>query len=46
MRNAEKAGPETRDTDGVDESSGGSSNYSSEIGDLEEDEDADFSAWW
>ena len=46
MRNAEKAGPETGDADGVDESSEGSSNCSSGSEDQGEDEDEDFEAWW
>ena len=46
MRNVEKAGPETGDADGVDESSGGSSNCSSESEDQEEGEDEYFVAWW
>ena len=46
MRNAEKAGPETGDVDGVDESSDGSSNCSCGSEDQEEDEDEDFKARW
>ena len=46
MRNAEKPGPETVDADGVDESSNGSSNFSSGGEDQEEDEDQNFEARW
>ena len=46
MRNAEKAGPETGDADGVVESSDGSSKCSSGSEGQEEDEDKDFEALW
>ena len=46
MRNAEKAGPETEDCDGVDKSSDGSSNFKSGSEDQKEDKGEGFEAWW